>query len=124
MLLFLSLTRITLTPYPYTFTSTLQATLKDNASAHFVRAILVMLKSADQLAINRAEIKDVKVLTIQASATKEDKRLVHQDCTMKHSGAVSKRLTTEKILTDMMKYARFTMRKAKLYVYIHIHIFM
>eukprot|EP00605_Chrysophyceae_sp_TOSAG23-4_P001653 GSChrysophyteH1.ASY1.ANO1.1814.1 assembled CDS len=91
------------------------ATLRDNASAHFVRCMLVLLKAADQLAINRASIKDMKVRTQQASQDKEDKRLIHQECSVKHSSAVAKRLTTEKILTDMMKYARFTMRKAKLY---------
>ena len=90
-----------------------QATLTDNASAHFVRTMLVLLKAADQLALNRLEITDMKRRTVHAGQKKEEARMVHQECSIRYSGSVSKRLTTEKILTDMMKYARFTMGRAK-----------
>jgi ankyrin repeat protein len=89
------------------------ATLKNNASSHFVRSILVLLKAADQLAIERKNIENMKVETVQAGQVKEDARVKHQTAQVRFSGAVSKRLTTEKILTDMMKYARFTLGRAK-----------
>ena len=91
------------------------ATLRNNASSHFVRTILVLLKAADQLALERSTIENMKLEIIEAGQKQENARLAHQAAHVRHAGAVSKRLSTEKILTDMMKYARFTLTRAKEY---------
>ena len=80
-----------------------------------MRTILVLLKAADQLALERSTIENMKLEIIEAGQKQENARLAHQAAHVRHAGAVSKRLSTEKILTDMMKYARFTLTRAKEY---------
>ena len=82
-------------------------------SSTTIRTMLVSYINLFSHTLHRELVADMKEKCISASTFQEDRRLELQEATVAYKGAVSKRLTTEKIYVDMMKYADFTLKKVR-----------
>jgi len=91
------------------------AAMSDTTSVHFVRCILVLLKAANQLAEDQVAILRMKEEVVAVGQQFEEARVKAQAAHVAFLGAQSKRLMTEKNLIDMIRYARFTLKRAKRY---------
>lgn len=89
--------------------------MADSASGHFVRCILVLLKAANQLAEDQESIKAMKDSVVAMGQHYDEKRQAHQAAHVAFMGSQSKRLMTEKNLIDMIRYSRFTLKRARGY---------